>query len=114
VTGTFATRHRLAIDIASQFSLNDEQRRAFFTLTDHANLLIAYETGERHEPPDQLALHIGGPAGTGKSWILHAWRAFFKALGLTDVSTHCMHDQNGVFHMQSSHRIVACMNYPFV
>ena len=53
--------------IESQFTLNEEQQRAFRIITEHSLL----------ERPEQLLLYIAGPGGTGKSRVLDAVREFF-------------------------------------
>jgi hypothetical protein len=83
------SRGELAIDIALHLGFTDEQMRAYFTVTDHMNMVIAHDTRECEQSPEQLTVYIGGPAGTGKSWILHGWREYLAALGLTDVSVYC-------------------------
>ncbi|KAH7908099.1 hypothetical protein BJ138DRAFT_1013472, partial [Hygrophoropsis aurantiaca] len=60
---------RLHIDkVAIEFSLNPEQDRAFRIVANHATM----------ESPDQLKMHLGGMAGTGKSQVIRALTKFFK------------------------------------
>ncbi len=56
-------------NVASEFSLNDEQNRAFRMVADHAKSIR----------PPQLNLYIGGMGGTGKSQVLRALRSFFTS-----------------------------------
>ncbi|CAM9667640.1 unnamed protein product, partial [Ectocarpus sp. 4 AP-2014] len=56
--------------IAQEFGLNRKQRLAFYIF---ANGLLAQH---RPDPPEALRLYIGGGAGTGKSHVLKAMKAF--------------------------------------
>ena len=51
------------------FSLNTEQERAFRIITNHAV----------SKNPEQLRMHLGGMGGTGKTQVIKAISAFFKA-----------------------------------
>lgn len=53
--------------VAEDWSLNDEQSRAFRIIADHSRL----------SNPEPLRMFIGGPAGTGKSRIINALKDFF-------------------------------------
>jgi len=53
----------------SEFSLNDEQERAFRIIANHAST----------KQPEQLKMYLGGMAGTGKSQAIKALIAFFQA-----------------------------------
>jgi hypothetical protein len=56
--------------IVAEFSLNEEQRRAFTILTDHASRAAG--------SPGQLLMGIFGEGGTGKSVLIDAIRAWFE------------------------------------
>ncbi|KAH7905862.1 hypothetical protein BJ138DRAFT_1017128, partial [Hygrophoropsis aurantiaca] len=56
-------------DTVEKFCLNKEQTRAFRIVSNHATL----------ENPDQLKMHLGGMAGTGKSQVIKALTYFFAA-----------------------------------
>ncbi|CAN0425209.1 unnamed protein product, partial [Pylaiella littoralis] len=60
----------VAFSIAQEFGLNRKQRLAFYIF---ANGLLAQH---RPDPPEALRLYIGGGAGTGKSHVLKAMKAF--------------------------------------
>jgi len=55
--------------VIHQFTLNDEQQRAFRIIASHSV----------KDKTDQLRMFIGGPGGTGKSHVLDALREFFKS-----------------------------------
>ena len=55
--------------IIHQFTLNEEQQRAFKVIASHS----------LKDKNDQLRMFIGGPGGTGKSRVLDALREFFKS-----------------------------------
>ncbi|CAB1112810.1 unnamed protein product [Ectocarpus sp. CCAP 1310/34] len=65
-----ALQHVAAFSIAQEFGLNRKQRQAFYIF---ANGLLAQC---RPDPPPALRLYIGGGAGTGKTHVLRAIRAF--------------------------------------
>ncbi|CAN0287346.1 unnamed protein product, partial [Scytosiphon promiscuus] len=56
--------------IAEEFGLNRKQRLAFYIF---ANGMLAQNSST---PPEALRLYIGGGAGTGKSHVLKAIKAF--------------------------------------
>ncbi|KAJ2913327.1 hypothetical protein MD484_g7083, partial [Candolleomyces efflorescens] len=58
-------------DIATRFSLNKEQRKAFDIVANHATCVA----------PPQLLMHLGGMGGTGKSQVIRSLEAYFKARG---------------------------------
>ena len=61
----------VADQIAEEFTLNVEQRRAFALVTRRAV--------QEHPPP--LRMFIGGPGGTGKSRVIQAIQQFFARTG---------------------------------
>ncbi|CAB1117516.1 unnamed protein product [Ectocarpus sp. CCAP 1310/34] len=65
-----ALQHVAAFTIAQEFGLNRKQRQAFYIF---ANGLLSQF---RPDPPPALRLYIGGGAGTGKTHVLRAIRAF--------------------------------------
>ncbi|CAM9906470.1 unnamed protein product, partial [Hapterophycus canaliculatus] len=73
---TPASQHPAAYQIAEEFGLNRKQRLAFYIF---ANDLLA-QNGPT--PPDVLRLYIGGGAGTGKSHVLKAIKAFIDCPAL--------------------------------
>lgn len=79
------TRQQLAEQVADAHQLNTGQRRAFFCFTDHVSATIAFEDHETQVCPEQFTAYIGGPGGTGKSWILQAWKTYLRVLGKTAV-----------------------------
>lgn len=54
--------------IITQFTLNEEQARAFSIVANHATL----------KNPEQLKMYLGGMAGTGKSQVIKALVHFFN------------------------------------
>ncbi|KAK0442071.1 hypothetical protein EV421DRAFT_1710922 [Armillaria borealis] len=64
-------RHDIADQILQEFALNYEQERAFRLVTNHSS-------GPKGSP---LKMYIGGMGGTGKTRVLQALVAYFKALG---------------------------------
>ncbi|KAG1752431.1 uncharacterized protein EDB91DRAFT_1031396, partial [Suillus paluster] len=54
-------------DFTTDWNLNEEQRRAFCLIAEHSYL----------SNPDPLRMFLGGPAGTGKSRVINALKAFF-------------------------------------
>ncbi|PPQ76034.1 hypothetical protein CVT25_002005, partial [Psilocybe cyanescens] len=61
-----------AVDrIVVQFTLNEEQERAFRIIANHASSLA----------PDQLRMHLGGMGGTGKSQVIKAVVKMFEMRG---------------------------------
>jgi PIF1-like helicase len=58
--------------IADAFTLNVEQRRAYYLITDH--------TLHRQGLPDQLLMGVFGEAGTGKTQVIKAVQAWFTRL----------------------------------
>jgi hypothetical protein len=56
---------------ASDFSLNEEQSRAFRLVANHAT----------DPDPEQLKMYLGGIGGTGKSQVIRALSSFFTARG---------------------------------
>ena len=54
--------------VTSQFTLNEEQERAFNIVAQHSVM----------ENPEQLQMHLGGMGGTGKSQVIKALIHFFK------------------------------------
>ncbi|CBJ31141.1 conserved unknown protein [Ectocarpus siliculosus] len=69
---TSKLQHSVAVSIAQEFGLNRRQRLAFFIF---ANGLLAQS---RPNPPEALRIYIGGGAGTGKSHVLKAIKAFIE------------------------------------
>lgn len=59
---------KIAETICSEFSLNEEQNRAFRIITNHAADDLA--------PP--LRMYLGGVGGTGKSQVIKALVSFFR------------------------------------
>ncbi|KAG2152919.1 hypothetical protein DEU56DRAFT_727567, partial [Suillus clintonianus] len=53
--------------VAEDWTLNDEQSRAFQIIAEHSRL----------SNPEPLRMFIGGPAGTGKSRVINALKDFF-------------------------------------
>jgi hypothetical protein len=53
--------------VAEDWTLNDEQSRAFKIIAEHSRL----------NNPEPLRMFIGGPAGTGKSRVINALKDFF-------------------------------------
>ncbi|KAI0311078.1 hypothetical protein OF83DRAFT_1024587, partial [Amylostereum chailletii] len=51
--------------------LNEEQCRVFRIIANHSV----------HPCPDQLKMHLGGMAGTGKSQVIKALKYFFEQQG---------------------------------
>lgn len=60
-----------AHDVASKFTLNREQHRAFNIITQH----------RISKNKDQLRMYIGDPGGTGKSRVISALEEFFATRG---------------------------------
>ena len=56
-------------DIIRNYTLNEEQEKAFRIVANHACEIA----------PEQLLMHLGGMAGTGKSTVIRALTAFFTA-----------------------------------
>ncbi|KAF8415488.1 hypothetical protein L210DRAFT_3431330, partial [Boletus edulis BED1] len=67
------TAQSLANQIAEEYTLNEDQRRAFMIVTDHAS------TESCGNPP--IRMFLGGPGGTGKSQVILAIRDFFVCSG---------------------------------
>lgn len=65
-------QHASAFRIAQAFGLNRKQRLAFYIFAK--GLLAQYQPN----PPDALRLYIGGGAGTGKTHVLRAIKAFIE------------------------------------
>ncbi len=63
--------HNVADKILQEFALNYEQERAFRLVTNHSS-------GPKGNP---LKMYIGGMGGMGKTCVLQALVAYFKALG---------------------------------
>ena len=57
--------------VINQWSLNDEQARAF-------RIVALHSTDPKSTP---LRMYVGGPGGTGKSRVIHALTDFFKQRG---------------------------------
>ncbi|KAH7903869.1 hypothetical protein BJ138DRAFT_1019943, partial [Hygrophoropsis aurantiaca] len=57
-------------NIINKYSMNEEQERAFRIIANHATM----------DCPDQLRMHLGGMAGTGKSRVIKALVYFFGEL----------------------------------
>src|SRR5882762_9838410 len=55
-------------DIVQEFTLNEEQERAFKIIANHSV----------YDAADQLKMYIGGMAGTGKSQVIKALIKFFE------------------------------------
>ncbi|KAK0435102.1 uncharacterized protein EV420DRAFT_1233128, partial [Desarmillaria tabescens] len=55
-------------DIANEYNLNTEQRRAFMIIAEHS----------LQQHPEQLRMFLGGPGGTGKSTVIKALTDFFS------------------------------------
>ncbi|TFY70644.1 hypothetical protein EVG20_g2362 [Dentipellis fragilis] len=62
---------KLIDSFVKQFTLNEEQERAFRIIANHSVSKIK----------DQLHMYIGGMGGTGKSQVIKALTAFFEARG---------------------------------
>ena len=81
------TRSTMTLEeIADKFTLNVEQRLAFFTVGESflRNLNVPEET-----QTNQLGLYIGGPGGTGKSRVIDAIRYLFASNSKSDTLTIC-------------------------
>ncbi|KAF7793558.1 hypothetical protein EIP86_004672, partial [Pleurotus ostreatoroseus] len=61
----------LIADTISKFSLNEEQTRAFSLVANHATTSCG----------EQLLMHLGGMAGSGKSQVIRALTHFFAERG---------------------------------
>ncbi|KAF9034879.1 hypothetical protein BJ165DRAFT_1313951, partial [Panaeolus papilionaceus] len=59
---------KLLNGVVGTFGLNEDQERAFRIVANHACCIA----------PDQLLMHLGGMAGTGKSSVIRALTHFFK------------------------------------
>jgi hypothetical protein len=62
---------QIIVNIATQFGLNSEQRKAFNIVANHATVV----------GPKQLLMYLGGMGGTGKSRVIKALQEYFKARG---------------------------------
>jgi hypothetical protein len=60
---------RMILEIAVQFKLNAEQRKAFNIVVNHATCV----------GPEQLLMYLGGMGGTGKTQVIQALEAYFEA-----------------------------------
>ncbi|KAF5381447.1 hypothetical protein D9757_009020 [Collybiopsis confluens] len=65
----FGSLKQLTLEIIQDFSLNDEQERAFRLVCHHCSSACS----------DPLLMYIGGMGGTGKSQVIKALLQFFKA-----------------------------------
>ncbi|EIW81886.1 hypothetical protein CONPUDRAFT_33586, partial [Coniophora puteana RWD-64-598 SS2] len=63
--------HTLMDELVREFTLNDEQRRAFRIVAEHSLLIN----------PEPLRMFLSGPGGTGKSRVINALRAWFERRG---------------------------------
>jgi len=76
-------------DIVQEFTLNEEQERAFKIIANHSV----------YDAADQLKMYIGGMAGTGKSQVIKALIKFFERK-----------QQSFVFPDHGTYRISCCIS----
>lgn len=77
--------------VAQEWSLNDEQTRAFKIIAEHSQT----------NNPEPLRMFIGGPAGTGKSRVINALKDFFhQTKSNTMIQTCLIHGSSCMEHLR--------------